>query len=238
MTGRALPPSSPFGGDDGSAPAALAAALTQADPAGRLAAVVEALRTERVLIPVVARLDEMDEPGAHGVAGEKSAHTAMVTVAAPDGRAVIPVFSGVAAMHAWRADARPVPVEGRRAALAAGTEAAGLLVLDPGAASVLVPRPAVRAIALGEPWLPALRNPVVHEALRVALTPVPGVQAVALEPGRDTEVTVVVHLEPRPQPWDERAVTATLQACQQQLAAAEEVVDLVDSVAVRAVLGR
>ena len=85
--GRALPPTSAFAGDDGSAPPLLAAALAIEDAQQRLEAVVEALRTERVLVPVVARLDEMDEPGEHGVAAEKSAHAAMVTVGVPDGRA-------------------------------------------------------------------------------------------------------------------------------------------------------
>lgn len=232
--GRALPPTSAFAGDDGTAPPGLAAALARTDPQQRLEAVVEALRTERVLVPVVAGLDERHEAAEPGqVVGEKSAHAAMVTVAAPDGRAVMPVFSSIAALQAWRAEARPVPVEGRRAALAAGSEADGLLVLDAGStAPVQVPRPAVRAIALGEPWVPAARNPEVREAVHATLAQVPGVRGAAVEPGRATEITAVVHLTRQPTGPDAETV-ATLRACQAALADSQTIYDLVDSIAVR-----
>lgn len=233
--GRALPPASSFAGDDGTAPEALAAALALPDHHERLEAVVEALRTDRVLVPVVARLDEMDEPGEHGIAGEKSAHAAMVTVAAPDGRAAMPVFSSTAAMQAWRAEARPVPTEGRRAALAAGSEADGVLVLDPGSAhAVQVPRPAVRSIALGEPWLPAVRNPEVQrEAHAVLTTLVPGVRTVKIEAGSRTEITVVAHLRRHPVGMPDPETVATLRACREALATSQLIADLVDSVTVR-----
>lgn len=236
--GRALPPTSAFAGDDGAAPVELAGALSLVEPRARLEAVVEALRTARVLVPVVARLDEMDEPrelGGHDVAGEKSAHAAMVTVAVPDGRAALPVFSSLAAMAAWRADARPVPVEGRRAALAAGSEADGVLVLDAGSATpVQVPRPAVRAIALGEPWLPAVRNPQVQQEVHDVLTTlVPGVQSVKVETGSGTEITVVAHLRRHPVGSPDPETVATLRACQEALATSQLIADLVDSVTVR-----
>jgi hypothetical protein len=232
---RALPSASPFAGDDGSAPPALAAALAHPDPQQRLEAVVEAVRIVRLLVPVVARLDEMAEPGEHGIAGEKSAHAAMVTVEAPDGRAVIPVFSSVTAMQAWRADARPVPVEGRRAALAAGSEADGVLVVDPGSDTpVQLPRPAVRAIALGEPWVPAVRSPEVRRAAHEVLTAqVPGVRGVTIEPGNRTEITVVAHLHRHPTGNPDPETTATLRACREALATSQVIADLVDSVTVR-----
>lgn len=232
--GRALPPTSAFAGDDGSAPPLLAAALAIEDAQQRLEAVVEALRTERVLVPIVARLDEMDEPGEHGIAGEKSAHAAMVTVAVPDGRAALPVFSSIAAMTAWRAEARPVPTEGRRAALGAGADADGLLVLDPGGpGAVQVPRPAVRAIALGEPWLPAVRHPAVREEANRVLQQVPGVRYAAVEPGTATEVRFVVHVWRHPAGMPDPQTTATLRACSAALATSQLLVDLVDSVTVR-----
>lgn len=229
-SGRALPPSSAFAGDDGETPAALAAALGLDDRQARLEAVVDALRTERVLVPVVARLDEMAEPGAYGVAGEKSAHTAMVTVAIPDGRAALPVFSSTAAMSAWRSDARPVPVDGRRAALAAGAEADGVLVLDPGGpGAVQVGRPAVAAVALGEAWVPAVRDPRVLTEARAVLGRVPGVVGVAVEPGVGTEVRLVVALD-RGVPAGQ--VRATLRACHATLGTSQVLVDLVDSVSI------
>ncbi len=235
--GRALPPTSSFAGDDGSAPAALRAALAADDPLSRLEAVVAALPSVRVLVPVVARLDERAEPGVHGVAGEKSAHAAMVTVAIPDGRAAIPVFSSIASMQAWRPDARPVPVDGRRAALAAGSDADGVLVLDAaGPVAVQVPRPAVRAIALAEAWVPAVRNERVRQEVWDVLTRLPEVRATAIEPGRSTEIQVIAHLVRHPTGTPDPETVAALGRCRAALATSSTIVDLVDSIAVRAAI--
>src|SRR5699024_2193570 len=106
---RDLPPSSPFAGDDGSPDAHLAPALALEDDGERLRAVVAALAEARVLVPVVAHLDEPAR------SGQKQAGAAMVTVSTPDGRAAIPVFSGMDSLRAWRPDARPVPVPAPRA---------------------------------------------------------------------------------------------------------------------------
>jgi hypothetical protein len=232
VTGRALPPTSPFAGDDGSAPAPLAAALALPDPQQRLEAVVAVLPQVRLLVPVVAHLDERAEPTHPGeVVGEKSAHAAMVTVALPDGRSGLPVFSSLAALTAWRSDARPVPVDGRRAALAAGSECDGVLVLDGGGpGAVQVPRPAVRAIALGEDWLPAVRHPAVAAAVDAALGPIPGVVGTRVEAGSATEIRVVVLLAGG---VDADGARAVVRAAQEALARSAEVVDLVDSVTVR-----
>lgn len=231
-TGRSLPPASAFAGDDGSVPGALAAALALVDPDARLAAVVDAVREVRLLVPVIARLDERAEPTVPGgPAGEKSAHAAMVTVRTPDGRAALPVFSGTAALRAWRADARPVPTQGRRAALAAVTEADGLLVLDPGGpVTVAVPRPAVRAIALDEPWRPAWQDPQVAASVREALETVPGLRGTRVERGSATEVVVVVGhaLEP-----GSSQLRALLLDVGERLAASQVVADRVDSLTLR-----
>lgn len=229
--GRALPPTSAFAGDDGSVPEPLAAALALPDPRARLAAVVAALPLVRVLVPVVARLDERAEPAeTGGTAGEKSAHAAMVTVALPDGRAGMPVFSGLAALQAWRPDARPVPVEGRRAALAAGSEADGVLVLDAGGTAVQLPRPAVRAIALGETWLPAVEQPAVHAAATEAAAAVAAVRGVAVEPGSSTEIVVVVELLPG---LDREQVQAAVGELSARLSRSAVVAEAVDSLTFR-----
>ncbi|SED88610.1 SseB family protein [Ruania alba] len=195
--GRSLPPTSPFAGDDGAAPEALALALSMGEPAERVRAVVGALAGVRVLVPVVAELEERDELGVHGVAGEKSASAAMVTVEAPDGRAAIPVFSGMDTLTRWRADARPIPVEGPRAALAAASDADGLLVLDPGGpVTVLLPRPAVWALAQQRDWVPAAQDPDVGDAVQRAVGALEQVAAVRVEPGERAELRVVLGLAP------------------------------------------
>ncbi len=180
MTGRELPPTSAFAGDDGSADPAVAAALTAhgAHPGGSVsvAAVVAALAGTRVLVPVLAELGSAGtvEVSGHAHTVEKEASAGIVALQAPDGRTALPVFSSVAAMTAWRPDARPVPTEVARAALSAVEEGWELLVLDPGGpTTVLLPRPAVWALAQQQAWRPAVTDggdgPVVAPDVRTAV---------------------------------------------------------------------
>jgi antitoxin (DNA-binding transcriptional repressor) of toxin-antitoxin stability system len=162
VTGRELPPTSAFAGDDGSADPGVAAALAgYGDGTGTLAGVVAALAGTRVLVPVLAELDSAETVvvGGHAHTVEKEASAGIVALQAPDGRTALPVFSSVAAMSAWRSDARPVPTDVVRAALSAVQEGWELLVLDPGGpVTVLVPRPAVWALAQQQAWRPAVAD--------------------------------------------------------------------------------
>lgn len=160
MTGRELPPTSAFAGDDGSADPRVAAALAAlGDGTGTLAGVVEALAGTRVLVPVLAELEaaETVEVGGHAHTVDKEASAGIVALQAPDGRTALPVFSSVATMTAWRREARPVPTDVVRAALSVVTEGWELVVVDPGGpVTALLPRPAVWALAQQEPWRPAV----------------------------------------------------------------------------------
>lgn len=223
-----------FAGDDGSTDPTLAAALALPEGTARLQAVVAALTTARVLVPVVSYVEEHEEAVEHQingatveVAGEKSASAAMVTLATPDGRSAIPVFSGMDALRAWRADARPIPAEGVRAALAAVADADGLLVLDPGGpVTIPVPRPAVWALAQQRPWLPAVQDPAVAAAIDGALAAVPGVAGSSVQPGADAELRVVLELPPG---LSRDQVQQIVQQAGQALAAEEIVAERVDS---------
>ncbi|GMA31689.1 SseB family protein [Litorihabitans aurantiacus] len=284
---RELPPTSAFAGDDGTCPPLLAAALALPVGASRTTAVVRALASERVLVPVVAheetehdadvreRLTGHREPasgtrvsGATAHAGaEARGHTggtgrgetapgaeardhvhgggcdhggdddafrearqasaALVTVRTPDGREALPIFSSVRAMAAWRRDARPVPHEGARTALAAVEEAAGVLVLDPGADEpVLVPRPAVWAIARGEEWVPALEDPAVAAAVAEAVGGVDGVRRTAVLAGGRAEVKVELAVVPG---LTREEVQVVAQRAAQALAESVVVAERVDS---------
>ncbi|MFF1528751.1 SseB family protein [Cellulomonas sp. NPDC058312] len=182
MTGRELPPTSAFAGDDGSADPGVAATLTAlGDGTGTLAEVVAALAGTRVLVPVLAELEvgETVDVGGHAHTVDKEASAGIVALQAPDGRTALPVFSSVAAMAAWRADARPVPTEVARAALSAVDEGWELLVLDAGGpVTALLPRPAVWALAQQGTWRPAVPgagearsvDPEVRAAVRAAVT--------------------------------------------------------------------
>lgn len=177
MTGRELPPTSAFAGDDGSADPGVAAALAALrDGTGGLEGVVAALAGTRVLVPVLAELEVEGtvEVGGHAHTVDKEASAGIVALQAPDGRTALPVFSSVAAMTAWRRAARPVPTDVVRAALSAVSEGWELMVLDAGGpVTALLPRPAVWALAQQQPWRPAVSadgtTPVVDPEVRAAV---------------------------------------------------------------------
>lgn len=129
--GRLLAPS-PFPGDDGLArPAtrrALAAAVAVPDTSNYLRAVA-ALCEDRLLVPVVATATSVGA-GAAGLASDKEAEMSVVMLQAPDGRRALLAFTGLDALEAWQADARPVPVTLDRAAQTAQAEDVSALLVD------------------------------------------------------------------------------------------------------------
>ncbi|KQX05719.1 MULTISPECIES: SseB family protein [unclassified Leifsonia] len=162
--GRSFEPNT-SAADDGTAPPRLIEALRrfQARELGQ-ADVVDAVRDSRLLIPLVAQLGESGL-NEHGHTVDKSQELAIVTVAGPDGRNVLPVFSSVAAMAAWNPTARPVPADGVRVALAAASEDTELVVLDPTSETEFaIRRPALWAVAQGQPWAPSFESDLVAAA--------------------------------------------------------------------------
>jgi len=120
-----------FAGDDGSADEDLVAALAAYDQdraAGRTGALA-VLQHCRLLVPVVAVLGEV-EHDARGLARDKTSDMATVLMRNRDGRSGLLAFTGVAALHRWRPDARPVPVRAADAARAAVQQGADALVVD------------------------------------------------------------------------------------------------------------
>lgn len=238
MTGRELPSSSPFAGDDGTAAPQVAAALAAiADGSGTVGGLVDALAGTRVLVPVLAELEVEDVVvhGGHEHTVDKEASAGIVALRAPDGRTALPVFTSVATMAAWRADARPVPSDVARAALSAVTEGWAVLVVDPGGpTTVLVPRPAVWALAQQEPWRPAVVaggvDPEVRDAIVAAVTPVAGVVSADAVPGTRAEVAVVVVLVAG---LDRAGLDAVLAQVNAALAGVELVATRVDSLELR-----
>ena len=83
---------------------------------------VAALCTTRVLVPVVATATRVGTT-AGGLASDKEADMAVVMLEAADGRRALLAFTGLDALKAWRADARPVPVTLDLAAQTARAEA-------------------------------------------------------------------------------------------------------------------
>ncbi|WP_227425038.1 SseB family protein [Pengzhenrongella sicca] len=221
---RELAPSSPFADDDGAADPRLAAAL--AADTGGAADVVAALAAARVLVPVLAQV----EPGEAASAG-------IVALRVRDGRSALPIFSSVATMARWRADARPVPTDVARAAASAIGEGWEVMVLDAGGpVTFVIGRPAVVALACGERWLPAVADgavePAVRAALAAALAGVPHVVRVGAEPGRRAEVAVLLAVKPR---LDRPTLDAVIARANAALAADETVARRVDSLELRLV---
>lgn len=191
-------PESIFADDDGSADARLAQALIRYSRGkAPLTDVVDALAYARVLIPVFAHGEER-HVGAHGLEQDAVASTGVVAVQMPDGRAALPAFTDVDAMKLWNPEARPIPAEGPRAALAAINEEWSALVLNPGMETVLIPRPAVWALGKGAVWRPAVVDGVVDGEVRAAVesavTIDQSLQRVDVAPGTSAEVTIVLRL--------------------------------------------
>lgn len=234
--GRSFTPN-PFAGDDGLMPAELGAALARfrAGEAGP-EAVVDAFRRSRLLIPLIAHAGDVGV-NAEGLTVDKTQELSIVTVTAPDGRKVLPVFSSVEAMTRWRSDARPVPADGIRVAIAAAGDETDLVILDPTSETEFaLRRPAVWAVAQELPWQPAWTDPAVLDAVRATLHDVPAVRGVELEPAdpearlRGPEVRIVLQLSAG---LGQEQVAAVVQTLAARWAAQETIALRIDSLTVQ-----
>lgn len=193
---------SPFPGDDGSAPPELAAAL-QAHRAGRdphRQGLVAALARARVLVPIMAVATELGTT-AHGLTGDNGADMAMVSITGADGSRTLPIFSSVAAMGAWRSDARPVPVVAPQAAQAAVQEECTSLLLDPATPTeeggpILLTRSVLWALAQGRDWIPPHQDRELAAVLDDVAGAVPPVLGLSAQPGERSEVDLHLRLRP------------------------------------------
>ena len=227
----------PHSGDDGSADPALWAALTEfRSGAGDQVAVVDAYRSARLLIPLLAEAGDHGI-GPHGLEVDKTQELSIVTVAAPDGRRVLPVFTSVDTMREWDASARPVPADGVRTALAAADDDTDLIVIDPGSETEFVlRRPAVWAIAQQRGWEPSFASPDVFAGLQESIGQELAVIDLAVAPGdpsarlRGPELVVRLELMPG---LDQAALDAVLARLAKRWAADDRIAVLVDSLTVK-----
>lgn len=227
-------PESMFADDDGSADARLAQSLIRFSRGkAPLTDVVDALAYARVLIPVFAHGTER-HVGKHGLEQDSIASTGVVAVQMPDGRAALPVFTDVEAMRLWNPQARPIPAEGPRAALAAVTEQWSTIVINPGMETVLIPRPAVWALGRGAVWRPAVVegrvDDEVQHAVAAAVTLDSTLREVAVTPGTGAEVTIVLRLVPGLTKPELDAIVARVQ---RELAYSDIVAQRLDSLELR-----
>jgi len=235
---RPLPATSPFAHDDGSADQALAGVLARyAEGRADVVDVVAALAEARLIVAILPHGREAAPTDAASRAAYDPARSqaAVVGMAADDGRGAMPVFTSVAALAAWRADARPVPTPAVRAAQGALAEGWELLVLDPaGPVTVRVPRPAVVALSEAAPWRPAVRAGVVDDdvaaAVAAALAGVDALAGCGVAPGQRGEVAIDLAVRPGLDRAGLEAVVARVNAA---LAADATIAERVDSLELR-----
>jgi hypothetical protein len=165
-------------------------------------ALIDAVRSSRFLIPLIAEAGDYGINDA-GLVVEKTQELAIVTVAGPTGQKVLPLFSSVEAMHVWNAEARPIPMESRRAALGAVADGAVWIVVDPKSPTEFVMRrPTVEAVAKNEPWVPNHIDPELQEIFDASIADEPLVEAIRLvagDPdarGQSEELVVQISLPP------------------------------------------
>jgi hypothetical protein len=227
----------PYSGDNGEADANLIEAISKFQ-SGQLgsAEVLRAVGQARLLIPLIANLGE-GEQGAHGHQVDKSADLSIVTVLTPDNQRALPVFSSVATMTRWNPDARPVPNNGRKVALAAASEGNTRLVLDPmSETEFVVRRPGIAAVAQDLPWINPTSNPEVVDIVNSLLADIGSVESFTLVEGDPSckllgqELLVVLYLEPG---LSEKQLKELEDGFFEKIANSERFVELVDSVGVK-----
>jgi hypothetical protein len=235
FAGRAFE-ASPWTSDDGSAPAAYTAALAafRAGDAGP-EAVVDALRGVRLLVPLLADAGETGRTDA-GLVHDKRAELALVTVAGPDGRTVLPAFSSAAAMSAWNPSARPVPAPARQVALGAASDGTELVVIDAATDRFGLRRSTLEALAKDLPWTAPWLDPEVGRAIRRAVADEPAVTTARVgtdDPrasldGAELLVVIVLH-----ETLDQQQVAELLARVQRRWTEDPVVRSRVDSMTVR-----
>ena len=200
--------------------------------------VIDAARGARFLIPLLAHLGEEGE-NEHGLVVDKTQELAIVTVTSPDGRTVLPAFTSVETMSAWNPQARPIPVDAVRIALAAASEHTDLVVIDATSdTEFVVRRPAIRALAQDDPWVPSYRDPDVLDAFARATEGESVVTGVSLASGdpdarlRGPELVVQLVLTPG---LTREQLDAVLSRLQERWSASEVIADRVDSLRIQLV---
>lgn len=153
--GRRIEAPGDFSGDDGRGDAALEDAISGDDADAVLRALCSGAR---LLVPVVAVMDEIDEVSdaarsgrggqRDGAAGSSTTHMASVSLVQEDGRRGLLAFTCLASLRRWDPSARPVPVLAPALARAALEEGAhGLLVDVAGPVRFAVDGSALRHLA-------------------------------------------------------------------------------------------
>ena len=208
--------------DDGSAdPRVTAALAAYATGRGGEHAVLAALDTSRLLVPVVAVLAEEDTTAPRGLRREKSSEMALPTVIGTDGRAALPAFTRAATLARWRAEARPVPVPAARVWQSGATDASAVVIDIAGPVPFAVDGARLAALAQGRPPPRPHEDPDVAALVHAVLAAEPAVAAYRLLPGEDgTDLTLCLVPVPGGDPAGAAFTGAAQRASERVLAGA------------------
>lgn len=227
-----------FANDAGDTPPELANVLAnfRAGTAAQ-AEVLAVFAATRVLIPLLTVAGDVGET-ADGRTVDKTQELSIVTVQAPDGRKVLPVFSSVAAMNRWNPEARPVPNFGRNVAVAALDDGNDLVILDPTSPETEfgIRRPALWAMVQDAPYKPCWLDDAVTAEFTTSIAAEPHVRAISLASG-DTdarllqpELQVTLTLEPG---LSQAALAEVVERLQARWGASTSIAERVDSMMLR-----
>ena len=190
-------PDPAFADDDGSAdPSLIAVLVARADGAASDRDLVHALAGRRLMVPLVAVLDEAEER-PDGLQREKDSHMASVSLLGADGRAALLAFTSVASMAAWDAAARGIPALAQTVGRAALDDGAAALLLDvAGPARGTVTGRALDVLASGLPWPVPYDDPEVQDAVAQVLGRLAGLSAYEVLQGEGgADLTVLLEAD-------------------------------------------
>ena len=192
MSGHLNPGGQRFRGDRGGAEPRVAAALA-AYQAGRGSeqAVLAALATARLLVPVVAVL-------ADGTAakGDKDSEMVLPTLIGRDGRPAVLAFTSLDALARWRPNARPVPAEADRVWRGAVAEGCAVVIDVAGPVPLAVEGARLAALAAGRQVPLPHQDPDVRDLVESALAGEPAVAGFSLAEGSagGTDLAITLRL--------------------------------------------
>jgi hypothetical protein len=183
-----IAPDRRFADDDGAAPPRLAAVL-RAYAAGQEAehAVLTVLSHSRLLVPVVAAVTQTEAvrgPDGRALRREKTSGMAIPTLTGRDGRPAVIAFTSLDSMHAWRADARPLPVAVGQVCQAAVAGSVPALVVDvAGPVPLVVEGARLAALAAGSPVPASADDPDVRAAVAAVAPADPDIAVAGIAAG-------------------------------------------------------
>jgi hypothetical protein len=181
--------------DDGESRSLVLDAALAERAAGRATAadVLDAVASARLLVPVVAVLDEA-ETDVDGLRHEKQSSMATVLVESPEGKRALLAFTAMDRMQTWQTDARPVPMAAPLAARAALDEQASLYIDAAGPVPFAIDEDELLALAALARPAPAdlVADPVLQRALRRHFAARPWITQAWLESTGDGPATLTL----------------------------------------------